>query len=517
MPELIQIGLVSVAATALVLVVLTRKGKAEVMSSPLFLGARSKEIVFLFDGPVLADATPQARALLPDQPPNTSDLERFCHVFAQSFRGMEDALNRSAGVARLNASGGPTLSGTQMDISRNGTITRIELTTPSSPSLTEDEEAEPALAAINSELAILRSISESLPCVVWILDHDGQVRWANTAYMRLAERMHDAQRLSGWPPPHIFEKSKPTITGILPETGKTRIALDVPGGDTPVWFDAMAIARNGETLYFATPIDDLVKAESSLREFIQTLTKTFAQLTIGLAIFDRKRRLAMFNPALIDLCGLPPPLLSGRPSLHAFLDALRERQRIPEPKDYRAWREKIAQLESAADGPGYEEAWHLPHGQILRVTGRPHPDGAVAFLFEDISSEIYMTRSFRAALDTGQAVLDRSDDALVVFSRSGAIVLSNKAYTKLWQSDPETDLTDQGIINATRLWQSRCNPTPIWGDLREFVLDLRDRHDWESDIEMADGRRLNCEVVPLPNGETLVRFAALRYPAAIGA
>ena len=61
---------------------------------------------------------------------------------------------------------------------------------------------------------------------------------------------------------------------------------------------------------------------------------------------------------------------------------------MPEPKDYRSWRQQMSDLEAAAQNGTYEETWALPTGQTYRVTGRPHPDGAVALLFEDISAEV---------------------------------------------------------------------------------------------------------------------------------
>jgi hypothetical protein len=42
----------------------------------------------------------------------------------------------------------------------------------------------------------------------------------------------------------------------------------------------------------------------------------------------------------------------------------------------------------------------------LRVTGRPHPNGAIAFLFEDISQEVSLTRRFRTDLDLDRGILD---------------------------------------------------------------------------------------------------------------
>ena len=90
------------------------------------------------------------------------------------------------------------------------------------------------------------------------------------------------------------------------------------------WYDCHVHEVAGQTVAIALPADAAVRAERALREFVQTLTKTFADLPIGLAIFDRDRNLQLFNPALIDLTGLATGFLTARPTLYAFLDRLRE-------------------------------------------------------------------------------------------------------------------------------------------------------------------------------------------------
>jgi len=58
------------------------------------------------------------------------------------------------------------------------------------------------------------------------------------------------------------------------------------------------------------------------------------------------------------------------------------------------WREKLAILVTAATERTYTEIWNLPSGATFRISGRPHPDGALAFLFEDMTAEISMSRQF---------------------------------------------------------------------------------------------------------------------------
>ena len=112
--------------------------------------------------------------------------------------------------------------------------------------------------------------------------------------------------------------------------------------------------------------------------------------------------------------------LAGRPSLRDFLERLRETRQMPEQKDFASWRRKLSELEEGARSGTYEENWQLPSGKIFRVTGRPHPQGALAFLFEDISTAIMLERKYRSELELSQATLDRMSEAVAVFDASGS-------------------------------------------------------------------------------------------------
>jgi PAS domain-containing protein len=223
-------------------------------------------------------------------------------------------------------------------------------------------------------------------------------------------------------------------------------------------------------------------------------------------IFDRQRRLMIFNPALTDLTGLPFDFLSARPVVTTVLDRLREAQMLPEPKNYTSWREEIAALEIAAKNGTYCETWNLPNGSTYRVTGRPHPNGAVAFLFEDISAEISLTRHFRAELEVSSGIFDALDEAMVVFSASGSLTMSNKAYARLWQRPGTASMADSSVIEETQLWQDGCAPSPIWRDVRDFVSGFGDREAWEEVVVLNDGRHCQCRVTPLAGNATLVSF-----------
>ncbi len=351
----------------------------------------------------------------------------------------------------------------------------------------------------HKETHSLQRAMDQAPYPVWQVDKDGRLRWCNETYSKLVHHVRGDDSDSSSP---LF----PCATE-QPHTGKkARVSIDAPMGDRKLWYELSFVAQDDGYLCYAIDVNAVVDAEIAQRNFVQTLTKTFAQLPIGLAIFDRNRQLALFNPALVDLTGLPAQFLSGRPGLSSFFDRLRDQNLMPEPKNYGGWRQQMnALVEAAVDGR-YQETWTLPSGSVYSVNGRPHPDGAIAFLFQDITAEITLTRRFRAELELGQWVLDGLDEAIAVFAGNGMLTNSNRAYRALWNADPESSFAQVSVVDAMRDWQDRSEPTPIWGDIRDFVDLEDDRAEWSASFSLKNGDRMTCIVSPIQKSATLVRF-----------
>lgn len=346
----------------------------------------------------------------------------------------------------------------------------------------------------------IRLAMETAPYPVWLLDNTDTVRWCNAAYVSLVRKARGQD--TDLTDPLFPTGGEETLSG-----KKTRQSIPVDGSRSKLWYDLTYVDREEGRLCYAVDINAIVEAETAQRKFVQTMTKTFAQLSIGLAIFDRNRQLALFNPALIDLTTLPPDFLSCRPSLSSFFDRLRDQHMMPEPKNYRGWRDQMnALLEAAQDG-NYQETWSLPSGSVYSVRGRPHPDGAVAFLFEDITAEITLTRRFRSEMDLMQSILDRLADAIAVFSDDGTLAFTNHAYHRLWGESDEVGFEPATILDVTRHWQENCLATPVLGEIRDFVAIRDKRADWSAEIRTRDGTALTCSVNPMQNGATIVRFS----------
>lgn len=493
------------AFTALVAVSGLYRGKTAGGGS-IFDEPRS-ETVFLFDDETLLDASDTARALLATGHAKGPHWDRFLAFVVPRFPGFVEGIERLPDVGRMTWTSDGVDPLTLVAEWRGG-LRRMTLIDPQDASRFQTLDTL-SVRARNEELALLRDITDAAPFPVWRLAPDGTVRWANRAYLDAAGRMLGPEAALSWPLPQIFDGDAPRLRVETAE-GETLWfdrAAALPGLPTPDHADATDRTDPGTTLY-ALPADGAVRAEQALRAFVQTLTKTFAHLPIGLAIFDDQRRLQLFNPALTDLTTLPVSFLSARPTLFGFLDAMRARQMIPEPKDYKSWRHRIAALEAEAAAGQFQETWSLPSGLTYRVLGRPHPEGALALMFEDISDEISRARAFRADLELGQSVIDTMNEAIAVFSPAGAVVMSNAAYAELWSHDPAQTLADMGITASAALWRDRCAPDPVWAKAESFVLEPGAREPWQCHARLLDGRALRCRFVPLAGGATLAGFSA---------
>jgi PAS domain-containing protein len=499
----ITVGLVLAAilvAMAGLIIVAAIQNRRSLANDGVF-GNAGSDTIFLFDGEHLVDATPGARFLIAPNEIGTAPWLRLLARIGPIFPDLEARVQAlpTEGQFLLHSKNGISppaiLRGEYL-----GGLSRLTLVDTE----TEQRRQGPDSAvevSLQQEVNALRSVVSSAPVLMWNESSSGDVVWANHAYLsRAADLLPAGQDLS-WPLPRIFEP----VSG---QTGKIRRQkLDLESGAE--WFELSAVQSGDKFVVYALPSNAAVQAEGSLRDFMQTLTKTFAHLPIGLAIFDRARVLQLFNPALADLTTLPPDFLIARPSLTAVLDAMRDRAMIPEPKDYRSWRKQIIKLEEDASSGLFEETWSLPGGQTYRVIGRPHPNGALAFMFEDISSEMSRTRRYRADLQLGQAVIDAMDEAVAVFSQGGQLVMSNIGYVQLWNHDPAILLSDAGISTLSGWWKQHSAPSLIWGDAVDYVMSAGERTPWEGEIRLKDGRLIGCRFRPITGGATLITFRTL--------
>ncbi|WP_254892422.1 PAS-domain containing protein [Roseovarius sp. A-2] len=350
-------------------------------------------------------------------------------------------------------------------------------------------------------LDVPRAALHAAPQPVWIHGTSGHLIWQNDAAR--AFRPESIARMTA----ALSPLPEPT------EARTQRVSVPDANGNAPDrWFDLTVTRTQAGHAFYACDVSALVSAETAQRDFVQTLGRTFADLPTGLAVFDHAKSLALFNPALIDLTGLPVGFLSARPNVMSFFDMLRDAQVMPEPKNYANWRSQINDMVSAARGGLYQDYWSLVSGQTYRITGRPHPNGAVAFLFEDITPEISEARNHRTEMDLRQAVIDDLDAAIAVLSPDHRLIFCNAGFGALLGIDPDSSIAEATLRDIIAACQARFPQTNAWPGLERKIATGAAA---TQSITLADGAgRLDLRHTPLGRGNTML---SLCHHAAEGA
>ena len=377
------------------------------------------------------------------------------------------------------------------------------------------------LAHRTAEARLLQTVADLAPVYAWCRSRTGRVIWANarlktligTADEATDETAEGATDTAPDGPALDFETALPAEL-IAPQDREIAFPIRVDlarhgahGADAAHWVDLYETATdNGDIMGFAVDATAIAKAESTLHRFMGTLTDTFAHLPIGLATFDADRHLSLFNPALSDLLHLDNGWLAQKPTLREFLDRLREKQVMPEQKDFESWRAETRMIEDGALDGTLSQKWIMPTGKTFQITGRPHPQGALALLFEDITSRAVMEQNYRGEMEVSQATLDRLAESVAVFDTAGSLVMSNAAFAGLWGFDPMAALGSMSVGDAIARWSAACMASPVWDQLREFATGAGDRIEWTADMTLLDGRRIAGRFAPMPNGSTLMVF-----------
>jgi PAS domain-containing protein len=506
LPDAVMAALVSAVATmALVVAFSARFGRSRAPILPATADAVASE--FLIDGATVRPLTEPARHLLGALAPGGTRLGALARHFAADCPDLQDNLETLVLYGTPFRHHCLRADGSALEIigDPKGGAARLSIR-PASEDARALQDARAALARITEERDFLSGLLDRAPVLAWSHAPDGQVVWANAPYRDRFDPLGPAL------PDHRIPDAFGRTIEEVPLTARgadsrRRASVSDRDDGAPTWFEvSKGTGPAGEAIGFALDASEIVAAEASLRRFVETLTETFAHLPIGLAVFDKNRRLGLFNPALTELVKIDAVWLAGRPSLRDFLERLRETRQMPEQKDFAAWRRTLTMLEEGAREGTYEESWVLPSGKIFRVTGRPHPQGALAFLFEDISTTIMLERKYRSELELSRATLDRLTEAVAVFDASGVLAFVNSAFQRLWQFDPKTRLEHPGVAEMTAFWAERCAASTVWTRIAEYATAGEARTSWSDRVETSDGRQVSVLVAPLPDASALVVF-----------
>src|SRR5206468_10304721 len=190
----------------------------------------------------------------------------------------------------------------------------------------------------------------------------------------------------------------------------------------------------------------------------------------------------------------------GEPSLDELLERLRDRRRLPEHADARAFKRQQIELFTSLIEPE-NELLHLPDGRTLSMSVSPHPLGGLIFVYEDVTDRLALERSYNTLIAVQRETLDNLFEGIAVFGSNGRLKLHNPAYRKIWGLS-EADLAGEphfgDIVDKTRRFYADGGD---WTAMRDQVISkVTGQTHWSGHVERRDGSVLRLGTVPLPDG-----------------
>ncbi|GAK32611.1 sensor protein DivL [alpha proteobacterium Q-1] len=369
----------------------------------------------------------------------------------------------------------------------------------------EAEASEQARMAEKTALKRLRMLIDIAPFPIWLRDRNLDLVLVNQAYVASVEYPSEPAVIAAQ-----IDLVDNALTGSSRESARRALESDDPvverhfaviGGERR----ALSISHHktqGLIAGFAVDVTDVEDKRAELARVIEGHAETLNALSSPVAIFDPDQKLQFFNSAFSRLFRLSDDWLLDRPDHASLLEAMREKRRLPEQVDFRAW--KTGQLGLHHSLTLAEELWHLPDGSTLRMVGQPHPLGGLLLLYEDVTDRLALESNYNALIAVQSETLDNLHEAVAVFGSDGRLKLYNPNYADLWSLD-RAMLDHQPhfgeILDATR---TLMHDKESWPTLRSRLLNqIQERGSHSGRWHRPDGRVIDYAVVPLPDGQTL--------------
>ena len=254
---------------------------------------------------------------------------------------------------------------------------------------------------------------------------------------------------------------------------------------------------------FAVDIEDLEQSRAGAKRFADAQRAMLDRLSAGVAQFGADRGLVFCNQPFRRMFAMRSEWLSDRPEFERVLERMREANRLPEVRDFPAWRAERRDWFVPAD-EATEEHWHLPGGTHVRVVAQPLPDGGLLLIFEDRTEEVQLASARDTLLRVRTAIFDNLFEALGVFAADGRLQLWNNRLRAVWGFEEEF-LAGHPRVDAFAEAVAGKLATPNRAALiPELVRSATiERQQRGGRVAFADGRHFEFAAVPLPDGNAL--------------
>lgn len=357
------------------------------------------------------------------------------------------------------------------------------------------------------DFVALVGLIEAAPMPMWFRGPDGALRLVNQAYVEAvagqdarqvaADGIELVEAVDGLTAGQIAlqaaAQNKPIERMVSATVDGQRRALRV--SDLPLGDEGIA--------GYAVDVEEMEELARTLRAFREAQRNMLDQLSAGVAQFDAKRQMTFANRPFQRIFAMNAAALLDLPQFDRLLDMARDAGRVPEARDFPAWRRERAGWFMASTPQ--EEAWMLGDGTHLRIVAQPLPDGGLMLIAEDRTEQLQLAAARDTLLRTRTATFDSLFESLAIFAPDGRMQLWNRRFAADWGLDDaflDTHPRIESLLEQVARQLAKPARIKAVGDvIRAATLDRRQTG---GRVVLADGRTLEFAGVPLPDGNGLL-------------
>jgi signal transduction histidine kinase len=353
----------------------------------------------------------------------------------------------------------------------------------------------------------LTHLIESAPFPMWYRGPDLSLGLVNAAFVAAVEARDAAE---------VIERGSELIDAVGDDSARAGAEIALETGRPYSRMQPATIGQErrmlrlvdvplptGAVAGFAIDVQDLEDARIELARHQESQRELADRMTAGAVQFDGERQLAFFNQPFAIMAQIEPEWLAERPEFDRVLERMRENGRLPEVRDFPAWKaERRAWFTSAEET--IEEDWILANGDHLRILGQPLPDGGLRLIFEDRTEQVRLASARDTLLRVRAATFDNLFEVISVFASDGRLYLWNRRFSELWNLD-ESWLAEHPRVDelVPAMAKRLVNPTAA-AQVRELVRSTTSgRQSGTGRVSLTDGRHFDFAAVPLPDGNAL--------------
>jgi len=351
----------------------------------------------------------------------------------------------------------------------------------------------------------LTGLIEAAPMPMWYRGPDLRLLMVNTAYVRAVE---------GKGAEDVVARGVELVEGaglggplanaaIARDTQEPQIAA-MPatiGGDRRMLRLHDVPLPTGGVAGFAVDIEELEQLRGGMKRFAEAQRAMLDRMSAGVAQFGPDHALSFCNQPFRRMFAMKNEWLADRPEFDRVLERMREANRLPDVRDFPAWKAERREWFVAPDA--VEETWTVG-GTHLRVVAQPLPDGGLLLIFEDRTQQLELQREHGEMQQVRAAMLESLSEAVAVFGK-GRVQLWNRKFSAVWGfEDGFLDGHPQiaALTEAAKPKLTRKAQADVIGELIRSAA--KDRQQRGSTIGFADGRLYDATAVPLPDGNALL-------------